>query len=313
MVMKNEYPLVSFCIVAYKAEKYIAEAINGAFAQDYPNMEIIMSDDCSPDRTYEIMQEMASAYKGPHKIILNQNHPNLGPRENYNKVMYELSHGEFVFFADGDDVSVPERTRKCVEFMLSHPKVSSMSCVSQLIHADGTPFDETPLNSLSKGSVSIFSLRDYVRTGLMIESDDSRVFRRTVIDSFPPLKWPFAEDIFLFVRCFYVGDVALIHEPLVKYRQHDSSIMGHARLRKKVTKEQCRAFEEKSVRQLNDDLNYAIEHHYIQPEQVELVRRKINEVANWLRPKRKTIWWRMVHTVQRYTNYFFEKLLIVLR
>lgn len=310
--MEMEYPLVSFCIVAYKAEEYIAEAIKGAFDQDYPNMEIIMSDDCSPDRTYEIMQEMASAYKGPHKIILNQNHPNLGPRENYNKVMYELSHGEFVFLADGDDVSVPERTRKCVEFMLSHPKVSSMSCVSQLINEYGTPFDEIPLDSLSKGSVSIFTLRDYVRTGLMIESGDSRVLRRNVIDSFPPLKWPFAEDIFLFIRGFYVGDVALIHEPLVKYRQHDSSIMGKKRLTKQVTKEQCRVFEDTTVRQLNDDLDYAIEHHYIQQEQEELVRQKINDVANYLRPKRKTIWWRMVHRMQKSTNHFFEKLLKIL-
>ena len=37
-----------------------------------------MSDDGSSDRTYEIMKEMASNYKGPHKIILNKNIPNLG-------------------------------------------------------------------------------------------------------------------------------------------------------------------------------------------------------------------------------------------
>lgn len=308
-----KYPLVTFFIVSYNQEDYIAAAVDGAFAQDYPNLEIVISDDCSSDRTWNIIQDKVARYNGPHNIILNRNEPNLGPRENFNKVLYELSHGEIIVGAAGDDISRKDRVSKCVEFMFLHPNVSSMSCVSQLIHEDGTPFDETPLNSLSKGSVSIFTLRDYVRSGIMIESGDSRVLRRTVIDSFPPLKWPFAEDIFLFIRGFYVGDVALIHEPLVKYRQHDSSIMGKVRLRQKVTKEQCKHYEETTVRQLKDDLDYAIEHHYIQPEQVELVRGKINDVVNWLRPQRKTIWWRMVHKLQRCTNNMFEKLLMVLR
>ena len=87
---QNKLPLVSFCIVAYKAEKYIREAIEGAFSQDYPNLEIIMSDDCSPDKTFDIMKEMAAQYSGPHKIKLNQNKENAGPREHYNTVLYDL-------------------------------------------------------------------------------------------------------------------------------------------------------------------------------------------------------------------------------
>lgn len=109
MENNEHYPLVSFCLVAYKEEKYIRDAIKGAFSQDYPNLEIILSDDGSPDRTYEIMQEMASEYKGPHKIILNQNKPNLESRDHYCKVLYELSKGEFVVLADGDDISLPQR------------------------------------------------------------------------------------------------------------------------------------------------------------------------------------------------------------
>lgn len=306
------YPLVTFFIVSYNQEKYIAEAIDGALSQDYSNLEIIISDDCSTDRTWEIIQSKAADYKGPHKLILNRNEPNLGPREHFNKVLYELSNGEIIVMAAGDDISDPQRTRKCVDFMISHPDVSSISCVSQLIYEDGTPYKQKPFDSLSKGHVSIFTLRDYITLGLMINSGDSRVLRRKVIDSFPPLKWSYSEDIFLFIRGFYVGDVALIHEPLVKYRQHENSIMGKERACKKATEEQCRAFEETTVRQLNDDLDYAIEHHYIQPEQEELVRQKINDVANYLRPKRKTIWWRMAHRLQKSTNNFFEIILKIL-
>lgn len=312
MGMKQEYPLVSFCIVAYKAEAFIAEAINGAFAQDYPNMEIIMSDDCSPDRTYEIMQEMAASYKGPHAIILNRNQTNLGPRENYNKALYELAHGEILVIADGDDISVPERTRKCVDVMLAHPTISSLSCVSRKIYADGSLSDVNPIDTISDGHVSIYTLWDYLNSGMMMNSGDSRVLRRSVIDSFPPLKWSFSEDVFLFVRSFYVGDVALIHEPLVKYRQHDGSIMGKARQRKKVSKEKLQQFEQTSAKQLREDLIYAIEHNYIKTPYVEIVSQKIEDVICWLRPQQKTLSHRVIRKfnkiISRWCNNLDTKL-----
>ena len=58
-------PLISFVLLAYKQEKYIREAVEGAFAQTYSPLEIILSDDASPDGTFEIIQEMAAAYQGP--------------------------------------------------------------------------------------------------------------------------------------------------------------------------------------------------------------------------------------------------------
>ncbi len=307
-IMSTDYPLVSFCIVAYKAEAYIAEAINGAFAQDYPNMEIIMSDDCSPDRTFEIMQEMAASYKGPHTIIINRNHTNLGPRENYNKALYELAHGEILMIADGDDVSVPERTRKCVDLMLTHPTISSLSCVSRKMNADGTLYDVNPIDTISDGHVSIYTLWDYVNSNLMMNSGDSRVLRRNVIDSFPPLKWSFSEDAFLFVRSFYVVDVALIHEPLVKYRQHEDSIMGKARKRKKVSKEKLLQFEQTSAKQLREDLCYAIEHNYIKTPYVEIVSQKVEDVISWLQPKQTTLPHRVIRKCNKIISRWCNKL-----
>ncbi|HUF60663.1 MAG TPA: glycosyltransferase, partial [Verrucomicrobiales bacterium] len=55
----TERPLVSFLLLAYNQEQYIHEAVEGAFSQTYSPLEIILSDDCSTDRTFEIMREMA--------------------------------------------------------------------------------------------------------------------------------------------------------------------------------------------------------------------------------------------------------------
>ena len=57
MSQSNTRPLLTFGVCAYKQEQFIREAVEAALAQTYSPLEIILSDDCSPDRTFEIMQE----------------------------------------------------------------------------------------------------------------------------------------------------------------------------------------------------------------------------------------------------------------
>src|SRR4051812_34720579 len=71
-------PLVTFALFAYNHERFIRKAVDGALAQTYQPLEIIISDDCSTDRTFEIAQGMASAYNGAHKVVVNRNPKNLG-------------------------------------------------------------------------------------------------------------------------------------------------------------------------------------------------------------------------------------------
>lgn len=71
-------PLVSYVLTAYNVEEFIEESVKCAFSQTYENLEIILSDDCSTDNTFNIMKKMADEYDGPHKIVLNRNEKNLG-------------------------------------------------------------------------------------------------------------------------------------------------------------------------------------------------------------------------------------------
>jgi len=74
----GDRPLVTFALFGYNQEPYIREAVEGAFAQTYQPLEILLSYDCSTDRTFDIMRELAAAYAGPHRIRLNRNSTNLG-------------------------------------------------------------------------------------------------------------------------------------------------------------------------------------------------------------------------------------------
>lgn len=109
----NEKPLVTFALFAYNQEKYIREAVKGAFAQTYSPLEIILSDDCSTDRTFEIIREMAASYQGPHKIILNCNDSNMGLGPHLFNVA-RMASGELFIAAAGDDVSFADRTHTTV-------------------------------------------------------------------------------------------------------------------------------------------------------------------------------------------------------
>lgn len=133
----NEMPLVTFAVFAYNQEKFIREAVDSAFAQDYKHLEIILSDDCSTDQTFKIMQEMAAKYAGPHKIILNKNESNLNIGGHINKVM-EISSGELVVVAAGDDISKSIRTSELVNAWVMDGKKSDLLCSDYMaIDQDG--------------------------------------------------------------------------------------------------------------------------------------------------------------------------------
>lgn len=134
MSESSEYPLVTFALFAYNHEPYIREAVEAALAQDYPNLQIVFSDDFSSDRTFELISEVVSGYSGPHKILLRRNSENFGIARHVNLV-FDLAAGDFVVIASGDDVSVPGRVARLVDRWISAgcgrvSIFSAMDCIS---------------------------------------------------------------------------------------------------------------------------------------------------------------------------------------
>ncbi|MDO8344266.1 MAG: glycosyltransferase family 2 protein [Cellvibrio sp.] len=111
-------PLVTFALFAYNQEKYIRDAVNAAFAQTYEPLEIILSDDCSSDRTFEILREMANAYHGSKTVIVRQTEKNSGTLIHLVNVA-KIARGELIVLAAGDDISLNNRTEKLVEIWKS--------------------------------------------------------------------------------------------------------------------------------------------------------------------------------------------------
>ena len=110
----KEYPLLSILIPAYNHEKYIAETIESFYHQDYPNLEMIVIDDGSPDQTYKVALEAAK--NAPFKTtVLTQK--NEGASKTCNK-LESLAKGELITFMSGDDVSIENTLMERAEIVL---------------------------------------------------------------------------------------------------------------------------------------------------------------------------------------------------
>ena len=268
----EDKPLVSFCLFTYNQENFVRDALQGALSQDYDNMEIVVSDDCSTDKTYDVIKEILKNYHGSHKIVINRNEHNLGIAGNVNKVLYTIAKGEIIVLAAGDDVSMPTRVSVSVDFLQLHPEVTSLSFASVLVDKNLNKIPASPGRLLNIKNNTILTLEDYVYNcfSFLLFSGDSRVLRRSVIDAFPPLEYVEAEDIYLFIRSLYIGSIAYIRQPLVLYRQHNDSVMNKERNKTLEEKKKDREEYEdkKDVRkQLEADLDWAIKHNYVSSEQ----------------------------------------------
>lgn len=99
----------------FNSEAYVSESINSVLNQTYSNWELILIDDCSKDRTLEIVETFL--LKSPNiKIIKNQE--NFGAAITRNKGI-EASKGDYIAFLDGDDLWKPEKLEKQITFMLT--------------------------------------------------------------------------------------------------------------------------------------------------------------------------------------------------
>jgi glycosyltransferase involved in cell wall biosynthesis len=97
----NTNPMVTVAMVTYNSSKYVRTAIDSVLASSYINFELIISDDCSTDNTWNIIQE----YKD-FRIKATQNIPNIGEYNNRNKCI-DLATGKYIIFIDGDDYIYP--------------------------------------------------------------------------------------------------------------------------------------------------------------------------------------------------------------
>ena len=212
-------PTISICIPCYKSERFIRTTVESVLAQTVTPLEILISDDNSPDRTLEIISEYSCLQ--PVRVLRTPRRLTLG--EHYRYLMAEAV-GDFICFLSHDDALFPsfvEVMRGDVEDGVALIAAACLECDSKLVprRVRGMALPRRPLVA-PQGYLRF-------RQGNGYTMSFSLMSRRCLIEIQPlPPEADLATDWYWAMMLGLKGTVRFERRPLGYYRVHDSNA-GH--------------------------------------------------------------------------------------
>ncbi|HEX8978940.1 MAG TPA: glycosyltransferase family 2 protein [Parasulfuritortus sp.] len=228
-------PMVSVCMPVYLCEKFIFESIQSVLNQCFPDFELIVIDNASPDDTYRIASEIKDS-----RLRVYRNDTNLGLEGNWNKVL-SLAKGRYVKLLPGDDTIYPDCLQKQVEVLEneSNRDVVLVYCARDIIDAHGRKVLRAKF--AGEGRIDGDQLvRKTLRYGTNIIGEPGAVlFRREVGNKVGPIDSTlgYVTDLDYWVRLLRLGAAYAIPEALCTFRlsgENWSVRLGHERRRQFV-------------------------------------------------------------------------------
>ena len=212
--MKTDSPIVSLCIPIYNVETYIERSVRSALEQTYENLEFILVDDCSTDKTIEILEKTLLAYPERENRIKLINHTsNRGVAAARNTAL-DNANGDFIVWMDSDDYVEKEMVQKLVDIALKSNASIVISGVCKLFKDKNEVF--LPKHITTPNECIISLLKHEIGNGLIATLFDRSLYEYEGVRCIEGCNH--GEDMFLKLRCFYYADsVAYIDEALYYY------------------------------------------------------------------------------------------------
>lgn len=211
-------PLTSIALATFNGAKFLDDQISSLLVQDYPNIEIVVSDDDSTDGTWDILQFYASKDK---RINLLPRIKNLGYVRNFIRV-FGACNGDFISPCDQDDIWHISKTSRLVAEIKD---MDLIYCNNAYIDSEGRSMNEN-----YSDSHKMFSGKD-TRQLLFATSvcGHASLFRKELLKDLLYLKdLPYIDWAIAFLAANGRG-VRYLDETLVDWRQHNSSFTSYAR------------------------------------------------------------------------------------
>ncbi|HEY5758156.1 MAG TPA: glycosyltransferase family 2 protein [Steroidobacter sp.] len=206
-------PLISVALCTYNGERYLREQLDSLLAQTYRNIEVVVVDDSSTDRTIELLREYE---RRDTRLRVFVNPTNLGFVGNFERAI-ALCNGAFIAPSDQDDIWLPHKLRTLASRIGTH---SMAYCDSELIDADGRALGVSMSQFWAMQDLNdpaAFALSNCV-------SGHAMLFRRELLDAQSKLPKDVFHDWWLAARAAALGGIVYCPEKLVRYRQHGKNV-----------------------------------------------------------------------------------------
>jgi len=207
--------LISIITPVYNSAKYIAETIESVLAQTYSDWEMIIVDDCSTDKSRDVIRKFAKKDTRIHLIEFEKN-SGTGKARN---IALQNARGRFVAFLDSDDMWLPEKLEKQFLFMTENNYPISFTSY-KLIDENGKDLDRVikVVNSVN--------LHQYLKNTIIGYSSSMIDLKQT--GSFQIANIRIRVDTQVWISLLKKGYVAYgLNEVLMIYRVHKKSISSN--------------------------------------------------------------------------------------
>ena len=211
----NNMPKISLIMSVYNGEDYLSEAIESVLNQTFKDFELIVINDCSTDKTPEILKSFAEK---DERVKVHTNEVNLRLPSSLNKAI-SFAQGKYIARMDADDICLPERLEKQYQFMENNPNVALSSCRFMTLKNGvissggcGGKYDNESIKAL------LLVTNPILHPGIIAKAD---AIRSLLYDK----TFTCTEDMELWTRFVMAGyDVMIMPEYLMIYRLHDKQI-----------------------------------------------------------------------------------------
>lgn len=229
-------PEVCICVPTYNAEKTLPETLDSILGQTWRDLEVLVVDNASTDRTAEIADGYAAR---DSRVRVLRNSENVGGEGNFTRCL-ALASGKYTAVFHSDDIYTPEMIARMAAFLDANPEAGAVFSMAQLIDAAGKPgriyrmppelrgknkfgFDEIFRAVLKYGNF-------FFCPGVMARSEVYRDYIR---------KWDAggfntSADLDVWLRILLRHKIGIIDEPLLRYRGAAASSYSYTAARKKT-------------------------------------------------------------------------------
>ena len=219
--------MIDILLAVYNSEKYLAQQLDSIFSQTYTNWRLIIVDDCSSDKTCDIIEKYKQKY--PEKIFLYKNSRNVGsPALNFFKLL-KMSTSEYTMFCDHDDVWLCDKIE--LTLIAMKQKESQNPNLPILVHTDLKVVDRN-LNVLAESMVLAQKLNPNAKTlnKLVVQNNvtgcAAMLNRKLVFMASSVPKGAVIHDWWVALIASAFGAIEFVDRPTILYRQHEANQVG---------------------------------------------------------------------------------------